>query len=105
MKSSICYSFKKKITLSAGSIHFSKLVVHYEWVQFPLDTHECSLLVKGGFNQYSGESEVLQYFANERHDSVIPDPEIEVVKVKDYTEVWDTELSWHTQSNTRQICH
>ena len=53
---------------------------------------------------YQGESKVLQYFGNVRHNSIALDVLAEGVKVTSHTGLWDAELAWYSPSATQQIC-
>ena len=53
---------------------------------------------------YKGESKVLQYFANMRHNSATIVVFAEVVKVTNHTGLWDAELAWYSMSDIHWIC-
>ena len=55
-------------------------------------------------NIYYGESKVLQYFGNMRHDSAILDAFTKVMYVTNHSGIWHTELTWYLLSATHQIC-
>ena len=52
---------------------------------------------------YNDESKVLEYFDNVRLNSPTLDIFTEVVKVTNYTELWDAELSWYSLTATLWI--
>ena len=45
---------------------------------------------------YEGESKVLQYFCNMRHNSTVPNVLAEVMKGTNYTGLWDAKLVWYS---------
>ena len=46
-------------------------------------------------DKYWGESKFLQYFDHVWHNSAVPDVSPVVVKVTNYTGLWEVELTWH----------
>ena len=55
--------------------------------------YSTDILIKEGI--YKGESKVLQYFVDMRHNLAALYAFNEVVKVMNHTGLWDTELAWY----------
>ena len=47
-------------------------------------------------HNYKGESKILQYFGNIENNSAALDAFAGVLKVTNYTGLWDAELKWYS---------
>ena len=53
---------------------------------------------------YFAESKVLQYFSNAKHNSAALDTFTKILKVINYTGLWNANFTWYSPSATHPIC-